>query len=58
MEHSVELKSGLSEISRILLMYPVTQLIAFYTALAKGVNPDEKAPYLVTPIKIEQRPGV
>lgn len=57
-EHSVELKSGLSEISRILLMYPVTQLIAFYTALAKGVNPDEKAPYLVTPIKIEQRPGV
>ncbi len=56
-EHSVELKSGLSEISRVLLMYPVVQLMAFYVALAKGVNPD-KPRELNLSVKLEQRPGV
>lgn len=56
-EHSVELKSGLSEISRILLMYPVIQLMSFYAALAKGVNPD-KAREKETKIVFDQRPGV
>ena len=56
-EHSVELHCGLSEISRVLLMYPVVQLMAFYVALAKGVNPD-KAREGVKPIKLENKPGV
>lgn len=56
-EHSVELKCGLSEISRVLLMYPVMQLMAFYVALAKGVNPD-KPRENVKPIELEDRPGV
>lgn len=56
-EHSVELKSGLSEISRILLMYPALQLMAFYVALAKGVNPD-KPREMESKIVFEKPPGV
>jgi glucosamine--fructose-6-phosphate aminotransferase (isomerizing) len=56
-EHSVELKSGLSEISRVLLMFPVMQLMAFYVALAKGVNPDKPRETVKT-VKLEKRPGV
>lgn len=56
-EHSVELKSGLSEISRLLLMYPVLQLMSFYVALAKGVNPD-KPRELESKIVFEKPPGV
>lgn len=57
-EHSVELKSGLSEISRILLMYPAMQLMAFYVALAKGVNPDKPRELDNSKVVFEQRPGV
>jgi len=56
-EHSVELQCGLSEISRVLLMYPVVQLMAFYVALAKGVNPD-KPREGVKEIVLENKPGV
>ena len=56
-EHSVELHCGLSEISRVLLMYPVVQLMAFYVALAKGVNPD-KPREGVKEITLENKPGV
>lgn len=56
-EHSVELQCGLSEISRVLLMYPVVQLMAFYMSLAKGVNPD-KPREGVKDIVLENRPGV
>lgn len=56
-EHSVELKSGLSEISRLLLMYPALQLMAFYVALAKGVNPD-KPREMESKIVFEKPPGV
>lgn len=56
-EHSVELKSGLSEISRILLMYPALQLMAFYVALAKGVNPDTPRA-MESKITFEKPPGV
>ncbi|HIB64160.1 MAG TPA: SIS domain-containing protein [Phycisphaerales bacterium] len=56
-EHSVELKCGLSEISRVLLMYPVVQLMAFYVALAKGVNPDKPREGL-SAINLENKPGV
>lgn len=57
-EHSVELKSGLSEISRILLMYPVVQLMSFYVALAKGVNPDTPRSIAEAKIMFEKPPGV
>jgi glucosamine--fructose-6-phosphate aminotransferase (isomerizing) len=57
-EHSVELKSGLSEISRILLMYPAVQLMAFYVALAKGVNPDTPRAMDAHKIVFEKPPGV
>lgn len=57
-EHSVELKSGLSEISRILLMYPALQLMAFYVALAKGVNPDKPREVVESKIVFEKPPGV
>ncbi len=57
-EHSVELKSGLSEISRILLMYPAMQLMAFYVALAKGVNPDKPRELENSKVVFETRPGV
>lgn len=56
-EHSVELKSGLSEISRILLMYPALQLMSFYVALAKGVNPDTPR-HLESKVVFEKPPGV
>lgn len=56
-EHSVVLKSGLSEISRILVMYPVVQLMAFYLSIAKGVNPD-KPRHLENKIELTERPGV
>lgn len=56
-EHSVELKCGLSEISRVLLMYPVVQLMAFYVALAKGVNPDKPREGVALPA-LEAKPGV
>ncbi len=57
-EHSVELKSGLSEISRILLMYPALQLMSFYVALAKGVNPDKPREVVESKITFEKPPGV
>jgi|GEM_PF-62570 len=40
-EYIVELKSGLSEISRGILMLPPLQLFAFHLAMAKGINPDK-----------------
>jgi glutamine---fructose-6-phosphate transaminase (isomerizing) len=56
-EHSVEIKCGLSEISRVLLMYPVVQLMAFYMSLAKGLNPDKPRETL-KPVVLEAKPGV
>jgi len=40
-EYVYELKSGLSELSRGILMIPIIQLFAFYLAMAKGINPDK-----------------
>ena len=36
----LELKAGVNEVSRILLMVPVIQLYCFYMAMGRGVNPD------------------
>jgi hypothetical protein len=56
-EFIVELKSKVSEVSRVLLMYPVIHLIAFYMSIAKGKNP-ERLSHLDHLIPIKERPGV
>lgn len=56
-EAGVQLKAGVSEISRVLVMFPVVQLLAFYMALSKGKNPD-KPKHVEHPIEIKERPGV
>jgi glutamine---fructose-6-phosphate transaminase (isomerizing) len=44
----INLKSGLSEYSRDMLMMPVVQLMAFYMCIARGYNPDR--PKHVVPV--------
>ncbi len=56
-DQAVQLSSGVSEISRILLMYPVVQLLAFYLSIAKGKNPD-KPKHMENQVNLEARPGV
>lgn len=53
-----EMKSGVSEIARVLLMMPVTQMLAFYMAMAKGVNPDNPKHLDHAPLVLKERPGV
>ncbi len=36
----VELKSGLSDYARLILYMPITQLLGYYTAKEKGLDPD------------------
>jgi len=40
-DHVYQLKSGLSEYSRDMLMIPIVQLLSFYLCIAKGYNPDK-----------------
>lgn len=54
---AVQLRAGVSEISRVLVMFPVVQLLAFYLAISKGKNPD-KPKHVETPVEIKERPGV
>ncbi len=56
-DHVIEMRSKVSEISRVLLMYPIIQLLAFYMGMAKGKNPD-KPRHLEPPITLKERPGV
>ena len=56
-DHIIELKSKVSEVSRVLLMYPVIHLICFYMSIAKGKNP-ERLMHLEHKIPIKERPGV
>lgn len=56
-DHAVELRSGLSEISRILVMFPVVQLLAFYLSISKGKNPDTPK-HLENQVALSERPGV
>jgi len=39
-DYLVELNSGLSDFSRLILYMPITQLLGFYAAKAKGFDPD------------------
>ncbi len=47
-DYVFNLKSGLSVISRDILMIPIIQVLAFYLAIAKGYNPDK--PKNVVPV--------
>jgi glucosamine--fructose-6-phosphate aminotransferase (isomerizing) len=39
-DHTVELRSGVSEFARTPLMLPVLQLMAYYRSMSKDLNPD------------------
>ncbi|MEA1912341.1 MAG: SIS domain-containing protein [candidate division WOR-3 bacterium] len=39
-DYIIELDSGLSEYARLILYMPITQLIGYYRALSKGLDPD------------------
>ncbi len=54
----LELKSGVSEISRVLLMLPALQLMAFYAAVARGINPDHPKHLEHQVLKLKERPGI
>ncbi|MBI3928323.1 MAG: SIS domain-containing protein [Armatimonadetes bacterium] len=56
-DFTVELQAGVSEVSRVLLMYPALQLLGFYMALAKGKSAD-KPKHLEHVIELKDRPGV
>ena len=56
-DHIIELKSKVSEVSRVLLMFPVLHLLCFYMSIAKGKNP-ERLMHLEHKILIKDRPGV
>lgn len=56
-DHLIELKTGVSEISRVLLSLPVLQLFAFYLALARGGNPDHPKHLEHHVLKLKERPG-
>jgi glucosamine--fructose-6-phosphate aminotransferase (isomerizing) len=56
-DHSIELKSKVSEITRILTMYPVIHFLAFYMSIAKGKNAD-KLFHLEPAVVVRDRPGV
>lgn len=40
-DYVFELKTGLSELARDMLMMPIAQLLGFYLTIAKGYNPDK-----------------
>ena len=50
-EHVLELHSGLTECARAIPMAALIHMLAFYLAIAKGVNPD-KPKGLTGPVKI------
>jgi len=54
----LELKSGVSEISRVLLMLPALQLLGFYAAMSRGVNPDHAKHLEHQVLKLKERPGL
>ena len=56
-DQAIELKSKVSEISRLLVMFPVIHFFAFYMCIAKGRNAD-KLFHLEPGIPIKDKPGV
>lgn len=56
-EELFELKSGVSEIARVLLVIPVMQLLAFYVTMSRGVNPDNPKHLDHPELVLRERPG-
>lgn len=56
-DHAIELKSKVSEISRLLVMFPVIHFLSFYMCIARGRNAD-KLFHLDKVIPIKDKPGV
>ena len=54
----LELKSGVSEIARVLLLLPVVQFMMFYIAMSRGVNPDNPKHLEHPRMQLKERPGV
>ncbi|GMU57606.1 MAG: hypothetical protein AMXMBFR33_67520 [Candidatus Xenobia bacterium] len=55
-EFVVELKSGLSELSRMLVSLVYLQLMCYYLSIAKGVNPD-KPKLMEQPLVLKDKPS-
>ncbi|MGM9998712.1 MAG: SIS domain-containing protein [Candidatus Bruticola sp.] len=53
----LELKSGVSEIARVLLVLPVAQFMMFYIAMSRGVNPDNPKHLEHPRMTLKDRPG-
>ncbi|MBS2039980.1 SIS domain-containing protein [bacterium] len=56
-DQAIELKTKVSEITRILAMYPVIHFLTFYMSIARGKNAD-KLYHLEPLIQVKDRPGV
>lgn len=53
----LELKSGASEIARVLLMLPVSMYMVFYLSMSRGVNPDNPKHLEHPRMALKDRPG-
>ena len=51
------LKSGSSEIARVLLMLPVVQFMTFYMAMSRGINPDNPKHLEHPRFTLKDKPG-
>lgn len=56
-DQTIELKTKVSEITRLLAMFPVLHFFAFYMSIARGKNAD-KLYHLEPPITLKDKPGV
>jgi glucosamine--fructose-6-phosphate aminotransferase (isomerizing) len=56
-DQTIELKSKVSEITRLLTMFPVLHLVCFYMSIARGKNAD-KLYHLEPAIVLKEKPGV
>ena len=57
-DNVMELKSGVSEIARVLLAIPIMQLLTFYQAMQRGVNPDNPKHLDHPALVLKERPGM
>lgn len=53
----LELKTGVNEVCRGLLVLPVVQLYCFYMAIGRGINPDNPKHLDRPPIMLKEAPG-
>lgn len=56
-DQTIELRSKVSEITRVMTMFPVLHFFCFYMSIARGKNAD-KLYHLEPPIVVKDKPGV